>query len=77
MPNLPEWWPQVAAATRSRRHFTGMLLSRATPDWDGHTLRLAFPGDGAAVWERSGSGRVLDAALQQHDIHAAVKAANQ
>ncbi|MDR3083916.1 MAG: hypothetical protein LBV60_23875 [Streptomyces sp.] len=70
--NVPDWWPQVAAAARSRRHFTGMLLDRAGCDWDGRTITLTLPGDGAAVWKRSDSGRVLDAALQQHGVNATV-----
>ncbi|MFJ6559951.1 hypothetical protein ACIQMV_08720 [Streptomyces sp. NPDC091412] len=69
---VPVWWPQVAATTRQMRRFTGMLLDLATPDWDGYTITLVFPGESAAVWRDSCSGRILTAALRHHGVHVAV-----
>lgn len=68
----PSWWPQVARTVACMRQYTGQLLDHATPRHDDGRLRLAFDtADRADLWERSGSGRVLDAALRHHgiDVH--------
>ncbi|MFE4420416.1 hypothetical protein [Streptomyces sp. NPDC056817] len=72
---VPAWWPQVTVTVRQMGAFTGMLLALATPDWDGYTITLAFPGESAAVWRDSGSSRILAAALAHHGIRADVTVA--
>lgn len=69
----PNWWPRVAATTASMRHFTGILLTQATPTHHNGTLRLQFADHPTAeAWERSGSAHVLGAALRHHGIDASI-----
>jgi hypothetical protein len=62
----PFWWPQVLAATSTRRQAAGMLLAHATPTAHDGTLRLHFDrADIAAAWRDSGAQAALEGALTQ------------
>jgi hypothetical protein len=70
----PFWWPQVLAATSTRRQAAGMLLAHATPTVVDGTLRLSFDrADVAAAWRESGSQAALEGAMEAGGVDLTVE----